>query len=164
MKFLTREWATGDLTDKASDDRLAAYRKHTKAVRSLLPQKIRSFSMLSLHDGLIKFSTIHMDTRILELCLRCGDLQVGYSDIGIEYHGVDFKQSKLTDFRKSVLSKKTEILYDEFDIGSDGLIKHSYSFTPKYECEIVFRSLEFKRKMVADRKFVPVADKYKIIK
>lgn len=143
MKFFTRAWWAGEISEQ---DVPLAYAHHLNTITPRLTDNIHNFiKTVRLHDGLFRQVTINHSQATLELQLRCGDLQNGYYDLLLQYQGTVLK---LLDEQRLMLiaqDPKTEILYDEFDLLSDGSFEHSILFWPQHQISIVFENLTFEK-------------------
>ncbi len=153
MKFLTREWVTGVLTDNEAEDRYAMYQDYVASIKLRLPEGLRSFvEDFGLIDGLIENIIVDHSMSEIVLLLRCGDRREGYFDAELHYLGVDFGTTDLTSLRAAAENPETEVLYDEVDI--DGSVfTHSYLFWPQHETTIRFNWFRYKRQNQPDRLF-----------
>jgi hypothetical protein len=160
MKYFTREYQNGHLTDNEVDKRRFDYNLHINAIHSNLTDNIKSFiKEINLHDGIIQLVKVNRNSDNLSFMIRCGDLQVGYYDAEITYVGIDLNNTNLESIRAVAIAKNEEILYDEFDI-DDGYFTHCYLCYPKYEFMIRFKDLRFSRVDKPDRKIEVFKKKY----
>ena len=77
MRWFTREWQDGDLSDEAAEARDPDYRAYIRSVIDRLPEHVRAFAQemtehMSAHDGLIDRATIDLVNRRIELVLLNG--------------------------------------------------------------------------------------------
>ncbi|CAG0926777.1 hypothetical protein TFLX_00185 [Thermoflexales bacterium] len=138
-----------------------AYKRHIESLLPNLPIPIAELvERVSLHDGLIYRVVVDRLTRRLTLKLRCGDLQVGYQDVDLLYSGVEFARLDLLTLTSVVRDRRTELLYDEFDIDEDRNYIHRILFEPAGEISIKFRSLRLNQTNRSDRSVLYVGDPY----
>lgn len=143
MRFFTREWASGALSDKEWKQVQASYSKHIESLLPKLPEPIAALaSRIGLHDGKIRNVVANKNTGRLTLHLYCGDLQVGYRNLAIAYSGVRFELLDLVSLAALARDRDTEIIYDELDIDEDENYLHRILFYPSGEISITFASVE----------------------
>jgi hypothetical protein len=158
MKFFTRAWVNGEVTDDDSDRTVAAYREHVAAISSRLSATVRALAQeISLHDAFVHSIIYDARGRQLEIRLLTGDLQVGYFDSVLTYGSAILDQADVAALRAAAEDPETELLYDEIDLTSDGEYLHRILFHPARECEIMFRDLALSMTPRADRRLVRLA-------
>jgi hypothetical protein len=113
MRFFTREWLSGKLTDEAFDAVPEAYRRHLASLR--LPEHATILAQADLHDAYLLDVSEEPHAARVRLRLRCGDLQRGYADLNIEYSGAAINAVSLTRLLCAAKLPRDEILYDEVD-------------------------------------------------
>src|SRR5258706_1630316 len=113
MRFFTREWLRGELTDEAFDAVPEAYRLHVASLR--LPQHVTVLAQADLHDAYVLVVTEELHLARVRLRLRCGDLQRGYADVNIDYSGAAIDAASLSRLRRAAEVPRDEVLYDEVD-------------------------------------------------
>ncbi len=117
MKFFTKEWLNGELTDEAYEAVPGDYFLYLTTLD--LPHDVLALSEINLHDGFILDIHHQPESAQLRLRLRCGDLQRGYFDLILDYRCVALENSSLVVVRCSMRVPKVELLYDEMDrVGS----------------------------------------------
>jgi hypothetical protein len=91
MKYFTKAWARGGLTDEQWLANIEAHRARIEEITPQLPPHVRKLAThnINLHDGLIRRVALDRPARRLAISMRCGDLQVGYFDIDLAYSDVD---------------------------------------------------------------------------
>ncbi len=143
MKYFTREWCSGGLSDEENDRIWEDYKKYIKDIYWKLPFVLKILTNdISLHDGIIKKTYFYVKEGVLEFSGIFGDLQIGYFGLNIKYFDV-YKMD--TAFLKSLFYKeKAEILYDEIEILPDNKYSHKLIFTNGKEMEIIFNDIELK--------------------
>ena len=91
MKYFTRAWATGGLTDEEYETVKPSYWRHFDRIKESLPEELATFATkISMHDGLIRRVLVDREADTLALEMLCGDLQVGYFDLDLVYGQVDW--------------------------------------------------------------------------
>jgi len=152
MKYFTRDWALGEMSERDSAVRRDAYWRHIDSLVAQLPATVRRLAKhVNLHDGLVRRALVDRRAGSLALELRCGDLQVGYSDTDLVYSGVDFSSVDLALLEKRAGDPETELLYDEVDLDDAGRFVHRISFEPHGEVDIRFSALRIREIPRSDR-------------
>lgn len=153
MKFFTRAWLQGELTDEESDLVVENYRRHIASLK--LPNSLAKLANLTINDAYVMSATHSRRANTLSLRLRCGDKHSGYYDLllkfadyepnGFELQFLDFA----AESRK--LKQPVEALYDEID-----RVKKKYEyriiFWPAGEVSIKFSALTMTTRKVKSRK------------
>jgi hypothetical protein len=153
MRFFTRAWATGELSEEEWLRASEAYRARVaEIIPRLSPAMVRLAAELSLHDGLIARVVWNAHTHCLRLTLVCGDAQGGCVEVRLVYRGAMLGRSRLEALRRAALSRETELLYDEVDVDDDAILSHRLLFAPCEEVTIDFRELELIIAPRADRR------------
>ena len=66
------------------------YRRHLACLRGILPEKVQELAEASgMENGLIVHVSHDRTRRILRLVLRCGDLQLGYYNLVLNYEDAE---------------------------------------------------------------------------
>jgi hypothetical protein len=155
MKYFTRPWATGELTDEEFEETFRAYRSHVEGLVGHLPGAVAELATsISLHDGIIRRVSVDRRAAGLRIELRCGDQQVGYFDAVLQYLGVPLEETDLDSLEDRARDPRTRVLYDEVDIDGDGRLCHRFLFWPDGELEIRFTSFALAR-VKRDRRVEP---------
>ncbi len=117
MKFFTREWHSGELSDEESERIVSDYWAYINTLLPNLPPPVATLAReTNLHDGLIHRVLIQPEQKQLELGLRGGDLQVGYFDLDLTYSEVRMDRLDIPFLQGSAQRRQTEVLYDEVDL------------------------------------------------
>jgi hypothetical protein len=133
VQYFTRNWYAGD-DDADRSITVDAYWRHVDAIADRLPPTVRTFAReVNLHDGRFRAVTFAPSTGILELKLRCGDLEVGYFDLDLTYTGVHLPNTALARLAATVNNPTAEILYDEIDLDRQGRFVHRLALWPASE-------------------------------
>lgn len=152
MKFFTRDWCQGNLTDDEVQAVIFDYQRHLDTCD--LPESVRALAHLNPHDAYVLNFEHKPREGTLRLRLRCGDLQRGYFDAVL-----DFAEAILApkDAETLVLARYPaayEILYDEVDrVGSDAF-EYRLLLDPTGEVAIRFSRVAIDRRPVADRRAI----------
>jgi hypothetical protein len=153
MRYFTRGWAAGDLSDEEDQAVRDAYdARLAKIAERLPPAMLRLAREVSLHDGLIESIFWSPKKKLLKLDLVCGDLQRGYSLVELSYGEALLGGQRLAALKRAALSRETELLYDEVDIGEDGLLCHRILFWPNEEVTLDFSQFEMSISPRPDRR------------
>lgn len=142
MKWLTREWASGELDDDEWDEHWKEYLAHNDEMLPRLSNGAeRLIQEINLHDAQIH-AFEHRPDNVLVIRALIGDLQVGYQFIELTFLDSQVRLepgSTLESLR--LLDDQTEIIYDEVDVEADGRFVHRVLLWPQGEYEVVFANL-----------------------
>jgi len=163
MKFFTRAWLEGRLTDDQYRHTVTLYRRHlTQISPKLNPHLLDYLQRANLHDGRVRKIMVDPANATLQVDLRCGDLQVGYYDLDIEYQGVQLEQSAL-DTLARVAQLGGEVLRDELDLGTAGIFIQRIIFATHEEVALSFRDMRFRKTAQTGRDFSSGPGKFTLI-
>jgi hypothetical protein len=148
MKWLTRRWTQGELSEDEEAAVDAGYLSHVQAVRSRLPEALWLFAgqpdemgYVSLHDGRVEWWVLD-GARSLTLQVICGDHQIGYRRLVIQYRGqVDVFGASESDVAGWLDDAETELLYDEVDIADENRFEHRSLLRPQGEFGVRFEDV-----------------------
>jgi len=98
MKFFTRAWHTGGMTDAEFEAAPGAYEAHLAALD--LPPSVLALARADLHDGRIVAVDVDPAVARLALTIRSGDRQVGYADVVL-----GFVRASIDDSSHGVLER-----------------------------------------------------------
>lgn len=137
MKWYTRAWVNSELDDEADGRLQAEYLTHIRALMPRLPDALKIFAgepdqlgYLSLHDGVVEWWTLDGD-RSFTVQIVCGDNQLGYRRIVIQYRGaIELIGTDVAELSSWLDNCKTELYYDEIDICDDGRFEHRHMLLP----------------------------------
>jgi hypothetical protein len=143
MRYFTRGWAAGEHSDDECEQARAAYRARLVEITPRLPPAmVRLAREVGLHDGLIEQVVWNAHLNRLRLSLVCEDAEQRNVQAQLTYSRALLGRSRIESLRRAALSRQTELLYDEVDIDSDGILSHRLLFWPSEEVTIDFRELE----------------------
>ena len=148
MRWLTRQWLHGALTEAETDARLDQCRSHHEALLPRLPPGLRlllgeqdELGYITLHDGAVEWWASD-GSRSLTLELVCGNEQVHYRRVLIQYRGrVELVGADEHDLRRWLNDLHTEFLYDEVDVLSDGRFEHRHLLSNDEEFGVRFEDI-----------------------
>lgn len=144
MRYFTRGWANGELTDDEVEKVREAYEKRLAEIASRLPSAVTRLEQgVSLHDALIESVRWTPSVAELRLTLVAGDLEVGYHAIQLTYRGAVLGNHRIESLRNVAHNREACVLYDEVDIADDGTLAHRLLFWPNEEVAIDFRELQY---------------------
>jgi hypothetical protein len=140
----------------------AEYQQHRAEVLPRLPEPLRALAQdINIHDGLIRAVAIDATARELRLALVCGDLEAGYCDLDLSYHGVRIDLVDRKVLGVIARDPETEVLYGEVDVWDEGVFVHRLLFWPHYrETDIVFEGLSITCTSRPDRRVEAMSDRY----
>ena len=150
MKFFTRGWVRGDMSDEEADAVASAYERHLETLD--LSQSVLELAGLNPHDGYILNVGFEPLTSSLHLRFRCGDQQTGYFDASLSFSGVTIQSAHLRTLIRAMRPAEFEILYDEVDRASADVFDYRLLLHPKGEITFQFKNVEVVRQRVADRR------------
>ncbi len=158
MKYFTREWIQGELSDEDHAGAIARYWEYIDQIKMILPANLQILAAnVNLHDGLFTSVLLNSRESLLQISFITGDLQVGYEDLILHYSDIDLELLNVGLLEELANSPDTEVLYDEVDVAGDGLYEHRLAFWPEGELAIRFNSLSIQRTPRSDReRRVPV--------
>jgi len=152
MRYFTRAWVDGDLTEEESDTVVRVYRRHLEVIASRLPPGVLELSQRwSLNDALFKIVQFDHVNQQLLLRLRCGELQYGYYDLSLHYTGatvIDHTPYRLSGL---VATAGVEVLYDEIDVTGDDRFEQRMILWPSGEFAVSCERFAFSLVPVASR-------------
>lgn len=144
MRYFTRGWANGELTDQEDEAVWKAYDARLGEIAPRLPPSItRLHDGVSLHDALIESVRWKPSAAELRLSLVGGTSEAGYQAIDLTYRGAMLGWHRLESLRNVACNREACILYQEIDIADDGALVHRLLFWPSDEVTIDFRELEY---------------------
>lgn len=153
MRFFTRGWVNGELSDEESDRARDAYWARVEEITPRLPRElVRMVREVHLHDGLIEQVVWNPREKKLLLALVATDAQGECISVNLSYGGAMLGDSRIDAIRRAALSRETELLYDEVDIDEDGVLSHRILFEPCEEVTIDFREFSMQVSPRADRR------------
>lgn len=145
MRFLTREWHAGDLSDDEADALETAHAEHLAATLSeVSPQLLAFHTTVIIHEGMLQAAFLDHRDATLRILLRCGDQQDDYRDVALTYLGIDVSLLDVALLALIVNDSHSEALYVEIDQMEDSSYVHRWLWWPFYrEVDIPFRDLTF---------------------
>jgi hypothetical protein len=147
MRFFTREWAAGELSDEAFEATPGAYAMYLASLE--LPAEVALLSRTDLHDGRVLDVDVDGGARSLAVRLRCGDLERGYSDVRIVYGQVALDASSQAVMLGAAASRE-QVLYDEVDC-VDGVFQHRWLLASHAEVCVSFQVVNVRVEPVGGR-------------
>ncbi|WP_242394270.1 DUF4085 family protein [Anaeromyxobacter oryzisoli] len=143
MRYFTRGWASGELSDDVSDQAKEAYHARVAEITPRLPPAmVRLVHEISVHDGIIEQVIWNSHLNRLQLTIVCTDAYQNYIQAQLTYSGAMLGSSRIESLQRAALSRETELLYDEVDIDDDSVFSHRLLFDPCEEVTIDFKKLE----------------------
>lgn len=149
MKFFTRDWCQGNMTDEEAEAVVLAYRRHLD--NRDFPAAIRELAHLNPHDAYVLDVEHEPSKGTLRLRLRCGDLQSGYFDADLHFTHVSLTSTDAATLVRAKYPSEFEILYDEVDHIASERFEYRLLLDPTGEVTIGFHQVSVVRKPVADR-------------
>jgi hypothetical protein len=136
MKWYTRQWQRGDLSDAESDRRDVEYRAYVASIADRIPPHLLSFALpenehMSVDDGYLDLA--EFDAGRVLLRLVNGSLQSGYGHFEIEMTGVTSIEPGADELRPILASPGTEFLRQEVHLLDDVAIEVAFLLWPEGE-------------------------------
>lgn len=151
MRYFTRGWTRGELTDEEAKATLQAYRARLARIEPRLPPAfVRLDRDVSLHDGIIEQIVWNSASRRLEMSLVCGDQQSGYFLAQLTYLGAVLGGPRVDSLKRAAEGCQ-ELVHDELDVDDGGLLSHRLLFEPSEEVTIDFEDFEMRISPRGDR-------------
>ena len=143
MKWFTREWTRGQLSDAEADAVPALYAEHLDHIEAQLSVGALDLARnLNVHDGRVK--GWRQANKTIELDVVAGELQAGYQRILLTFEGSKLVHpTSLDDL--DFANPRTEILYDEVDVTDSGAFEYRMLVWPDGEVAIRFDSVVVKK-------------------
>ena len=144
VRYFSRGWANGDLSDEEDETVNRAYETRLAEIASRLPPPLtRLWQGVSLHDALIE--SVHWKPSVAELLLTlvAGTMETGYHTVHLTYRGAMLGKHRIDSLRSAARDREACILYQEIDIADDGMLVHRLLFWPRDEVTIDFRELDY---------------------
>ncbi|MEJ7893824.1 MAG: hypothetical protein WKF94_14415 [Solirubrobacteraceae bacterium] len=140
MKWMTRGWQCGDVSDAEGAALEAEYQSHVERLLPRLPDALRVFvgqpdesGYVSLHDGRLEWWASDAP-RSFTLQVFCGYDRLGYRRLVMQYRGrAEVFGASGRDVAGWLNDPQTELLYDEVDIAEDGRFEHRFLLWPAGE-------------------------------
>lgn len=123
-----------------------AYLAHNREVLPALPESLRAFAgeedaygFVSLHDGRIEWWALALPDRSLTLAVFCGDKQIGYRRLTLQYEGrIELVGTNFAQLAAWLDHPETEMLYDEVDVIAQDRFEHRHLLWPAGEFGVRF--------------------------
>jgi hypothetical protein len=153
MRYFTRGWANGELDDDDAERVKNAYRRNLDAIIPRLSEPARKLVCdVTLHDAIIECVRWRPVAMELTLTLATISDEAGYHTVTLTYLGAMLGSRRVDSLRAAARDRETGVLYDEVDIGDDGLLIHRLLFWPREELTIDFRELRLQITPREDRR------------
>lgn len=150
MRFYTKQWLSGRLSDAEFDAVEVAAATHMARIQRSAPPPV--YRLVSgegfggFHDGVLISATAGEPTT---LAMCTGDLQHGYVTTTLEFRGADVAV-RGRSLRRIVRGPFTEILYDELDVIDDHYEWRAV-FSDNTVLAVAFSDVDIKVEPRADR-------------
>jgi hypothetical protein len=156
MEYFTRAWATGDLSDNASNRVLEAYNSYLETLDKS-SEVWRFATTIGLNDAWIdRFALVNGN---VSLRLLTGDNQRGYWHTDLTYEGARVVVG-LDSLEQAIHHRPTEIWYDEFSGHLPAMVHRFLLVEPhrtesRGEFHISFSAFRFSEVKAAGRALPP---------
>jgi hypothetical protein len=153
VRYFTRGWANGEGDYEEWERAGQGYRNRLAVIAPRLPEPARRLAHeVSLHDAIIEDIEWTPSAKKLVVTLATGTSESGYLTVSLTYLGAELGERRVEALRSLARDRETEVLYDEVDMGDDGLLVHRLLFWPQEEVTIDFRELQLHVEPRADRR------------
>ena len=158
MRWFTRQWQDGELSDDEAEARDPDYRTYIRSVIDRLPEHVRAFAQemtehMSVHDGLLDRATIDLVNRRIELVLLNGDLQVGYGKLRLEFLEADLIEPIIDQLQPLLSNPETEFIRQEVELaeGASASLELRFLLWPEGQIAIACRDIHVSWSAIEDR-------------
>ena len=150
VRFFTRGWHQGDLSDEEYEQTVRDYDAHLEAISARLPDPVVALARgVNLHDAVIE--RVEWEPASARLVLRLVTRTSGSRQaVTLTYSDAMLGDQRLDVLKNVARDRKTEILYSEVDLGEDGVLAHRLLFWPRDELTIDFGTLTLELRPRAD--------------
>ena len=142
MKWFSRDWAEGRLTEAQVEYVQDDYAAHVAGLRTQAPD-LADLLDLDLHDGQVREWALAENG--FRWRLLVGDLQRGYEHATIDYDGAQVVGGPAELEALGLDSPDLEVLYDEVDAAPNGRHLHRVLLWPEGELWLHFDSVRVTR-------------------
>ena len=117
MRYFSRGWANGELTDDESEAVTRAYEKRLETITPLLPPPVvRLLREVGLHDAIVEKVVWAPARKHLRATFVSGTSVVGYTTVIIDYAGAMLGRERVDGLRRAVSDRDVTVLYQEVDV------------------------------------------------
>jgi hypothetical protein len=151
VRFFTRGWHRGELSDEESERTVRDYHAHLQAISARLPDPMMALAReVTLHDARIE--RVEWEPANAQLVLRLVTTwpSGGSQAVTITYSGAMLGEHRLDVLRNVARDRETEILASEVDVDEEGVLAHRLLFWPRDELTIEFGALTLEVRPRAD--------------
>jgi hypothetical protein len=155
MRWLTREWWSGDLVGPEYEAATLHYALNLERIMPSLPLPLRVLAGIDLHDALFDDVSVDEDERLVTMRLVAGDVERSYVFLTLTYHSGGFVATDLPEVERLVNGRETEILVQEVDMAFSGRFEHRLLLWPEGELEVQCSNLSLAMTPARERKRRP---------
>jgi hypothetical protein len=156
MRFFTRDWLDGALSDSDAERRERDYKDHCTAIWGQLTPELRKLAReIDLHDGVIEQASLRRESGAARLVVVTGDLQRGYWTTVLDYCGMPEPDIELTPLRRAIGAGVAEILASEVDVAQRTRFVHRLVLIDQSEICLSFDDLALSVTARPDRSLRP---------
>jgi hypothetical protein len=131
VKWFSRDWHEGRLSDAQVEEVQREYAEHVDALRSRLTGGATALLDLDLHDGQVQAYAFAPDA--FEWRILAGDLQRGYEFVTLRYDDAKLVSGRDDVAELNLTGRGVELLYDELELLQDGRLVHRVLVWPEGE-------------------------------
>jgi hypothetical protein len=143
VKWLSRDWHQGRLSDAQSEEVEREYSEHVAALRPRLSDGAAELLDLSLHDGQVQ--TYNRSADSFEWRILVGDLQRGYEIVTLRYDDAEVVGGQSGLDNLNLPDREIELLYDELEVLPDSRLVHRVLVWPEGEVWVRFSQVHVDR-------------------
>ena len=156
MKYYTREWQRGELSDAGADRRGPDYAAYVASIADRLPAHVLAFALpnhehQSVDDAFVDLAEFDLVAKRVLLRLVNGSLQTGYGAFDIELEGVTSITPPANDLEPVLANPRTEFLHQEVHLLDNGAIEMAFLLWPEGEVAIRCANVRTSWRPVASR-------------
>lgn len=171
MKFLTVDVYNSWYSEYEDDSVLKAafhdYQKYLEGLEDILPSGILTLARLpGVDDGLVVQAKRDRNQKFIELTLRCGDLQMGYYDLVLQYEEAEISApdeqtlAQIAHTTQSESRHESDLYCHELDVTPVGGIEHRLLFHPGVFFTIRCHALRWEKVARPDRMLPRVKQRF----
>src|SRR6267142_3705339 len=167
MRFFTLEFYRSEIDEAGARQVFGRYSQHLEHMKGVLPEEVIALGRLGgVDDGLVVSVCRDVSHGKLRLIMRCGDLQMGYYDLALEYEDVGILPEHDQTLAWIARTTKTDgrhacdVAYHEVDQASNGQIEHRILFHPGVWFAVRCRILRWQRIERPNRSIPRLRDRY----
>ena len=154
MKYFTKDWCFGDMSDIEMNKNEKDYQLYLNLIFNRLPPTLKFLTKhICLHDGIICKATFSESKKHLKLNGIFGNKQYGYYELVIIYYKTQKVTPKLLD--EAFTNRFIQLLYDEIEISAKKSFLHKMIFENSTEFEVDFKDVGLQIFNKSQKDYIP---------